>query len=320
MATMYLALGYLCNHRCFFCPCGEKSELPNFAPKGQLIKAIEIGIYKQHIDQITLSGGEPTLHPDFHDILRFCVERGLRVTILSNGDSLGDMENAQKLFGDIDRHAVSVTTAIHSDLMEWHEKVTGTPGSYRRTMQGLLNLISMGFRVTVKQVISRWNYQRLPDFVEFLYGTLGPGVCLTLCGMDLCGMDTNHIAEVAVDYLTIQPELEQALDTVISLRKRFHAFPQVTVADLPLCCADPYYWGFFTKVSRGQLSLYSAPEDKSGSVGQHAQVENDCSIYFNACKDCCVADSCPGVWYTAYQYFGEATARSISPYTEGNAQ
>lgn len=320
MPSMYLALGYLCNHRCFFCPCGEKSELRAFAPKEQHINAIEVGIREQHIDQITLSGGEPTLHPNFHDILRFCVDHGLRVTVLSNGDSLGNMENAQKLFGDIDRHAVSVTTAIHSDLAEWHEKVTEVTGSYHRTIQGLLNLINMGFGVTVKQVLSRWNYQRLPDFVEFLYGTFGPGVCLTLCGMDLCGMDREHIDDVAVDYSTIQPKLEQALDTIISMRQRFNAFPQVTVADLPLCCVDPYYWGFFTKVSRGQLSLYSAPEGKSGSVGKHTHVENDCGIYFDACKDCCVADSCPGVWYTAYQYFGEAAARSIPPYTEENAQ
>lgn len=319
MASMYLALGYLCNHHCFFCPCGEKSDLPTFAPKEQLIQAIEVGIRNQHIDGVTLSGGEPTLHPDFYDILRFCVDHGLRVTVLSNGDSLGNVDNAQKLFDGVDRRAVSVTTAIHSDLVEWHERVTGVPGSYHRTIQGLLNLINMGFGVTVKQVISRWNYQRLPNFVEFLYGTFGPGICLTLCGMDLCGMDQEHIADVVVDFPTMQSKLEQSLDTVISLRQRFHAFPQVTVADLPLCCVDPYYWGFFTKVSRGQLSLYSAPEGKFGSVSQHAQVENDCNIYFNACKDCCVADSCPGIWYTAYQYFGESAARSISPYLEENA-
>ena len=316
MPSMYLALGYFCNHHCFFCPCGEKSELPVFAPKNQLLQAIESGIKHQQIDQITLSGGEPTLHPDFYELLHFCVNHGLRVTILSNGDSLSRMEYAKKLFDGIDRHAISVTTALHSDLGELHDKVTGSSGSYHRTIQGLLNLLEMGIGVTVKQVISRWNYQRLPEFVEFLYKTFKTKICITLCGMDLCGIQPESIPNVAVDYLTMQNKLEQALDVILSLRQQFHAFPQVTVADLPLCGVDPYYWGFFTKVSRGQLSLYSAPEGESGKVSQHSQIENDCNVYFNACKDCCVADSCPGVWYTAYQYFGETAVHTISPYTE----
>ena len=122
MPSMYLALGYFCNHHCFFCPCGEKSELPVFAPKNQLLQAIESGIKHQQIDQITLSGGEPTLHPDFYELLHFCVNHGLRVTILSNGDSLSRMEYAKKLFDGIDRHAISVTTALHSDLGELHDK------------------------------------------------------------------------------------------------------------------------------------------------------------------------------------------------------
>lgn len=318
MPSMYLALGYLCNHHCFFCPCGEKSGLPAFGSKDQMLQAIESGIYHQQIDQITLSGGEPTLHPDFHDILRFCVNHGLQVTILSNGDSFNRMENVKKLFGGIDRHAVSVITAIHSDLAELHDKVTGIDGSYHRTIQGLFNLINIGVGVTVKQVISRWNYQRLPEFVEFLYKTFKTEICITLCGMDLCGLEPESIPHVAVDYLTMQPKLEQALDVVISLRHQFHAFPQVTVTDLPLCSVDPYYWGFFTKVSRGKLSIYSAPEGKSGDVTQYAQIENDCNIYFNACKDCCVANSCPGVWHTAYQYFGETAVHTIFPYTDNS--
>lgn len=316
MPSMYLALGYLCNHRCFFCPCGEKSELPAFAEKEQLMHAIDIGIQNQGIDHITLSGGEPTLHPAFHDILKYCVEQGLRVSILSNGDSLADEKKAQSLFGDIDRRAISVTSAIHSDFPHLHEQVTASSGSFQRTIQGLLNLVHMGIPVTVKQVISRWNYQRLPDFVDFVYGTFGPGVSLTLCGMDFCGMTPGQILEVAVDYPTIQPSLERALDLVISLRQQFQAFPQVTVADLPLCCADPYYWGFFTMVSRSCLSQYSAPEGSSGTVNQHTQVENDCGVYFNACHDCCVAEFCPGVWHTAYQYFGESAVHTIFPYSQ----
>lgn len=316
MPSMYLALGYLCNHRCFFCPCGEKSELPAFAPKEQLLQAIDAGIAERGIDHITISGGEPTLHPAFREILKHCVDRKLRVSVLTNGDPLANPETAENLFGGIDPRFISVTSAIHSDLPELHERVTASAGSHGRTVQGLLNLVRMGIPVTVKQVISRWNYQRLPDFVDFVYRTYGPYVSLTLCGMDFCGMTKVQIDEVAVSYSQMQGSLETALDLVISLRNQYQAFPQVTVADLPLCSTDPCYWGFFTMVSRNCLSQYSAPEGESGTVNLHTSVENDCGIYFEACRDCCVAQYCPGVWRTAYAYFGESVVHTICAQTQ----
>ena len=316
MASMYLALGYLCNHRCFFCPCGEKNGLTPFGEKAQLLHAIDMGIRDRGIDHITLSGGEPTLHPDFHHILKYCVDHGLQVSVLSNGDSLADKDRTAALFEDVDPRSVSVTTAIHSDLPSIHERVTDVPGSFPRTVQGLLNLVHLGIPVTVKQVISRWNYDRLPDFVDFVYKSYGPFVSLTLCGMDFCGMTEEQIARIAVDYPTMGSSLERALDFVISLRQQFGAFPQVTVADLPLCSVDPFYWGFFTNVSRSCLSQYSAPERKTGAVNLHTEVENDCNIYFRACEGCCVADQCPGVWHSAYRYFGESVAKRILPYVE----
>lgn len=136
---------------------------------------------------------------------------------------------------------------------------------------------------------------------------------MTLCGMDFCGMQPEQIDEVAVPYSNIGPYLENALDLVISLRQKYRAFPNFTVADLPLCCVDPYYWSFFTKVSRSTLSQYSAPTDVEGHIRSSFRSINDCDVFFEACRNCCVSEHCPGVWHTAYQYFGENEARCIRP-------
>ncbi|MBQ7849914.1 MAG: radical SAM protein [Clostridia bacterium] len=313
MSSMYLALGYRCNHHCFFCPCGNNDVKTPAASTDDILRAIDLGVKEQGVTHITLSGGEPTLHPDFNRILKHCASLGLQAGLLSNGDTFHRMENVERFFADVPRDCVQITTALHSHQPEPHDRVTGSPGSFGRSVQGLLNVMAQGLHVTVKQVISRWNYQSLPDFVDFCFREFGPRASMTLCGMDFCGMQPDQISEVAVGYSEIGPCLEKALDLVISLRQQYRAFPQFTVADLPLCCVDPYYWRFFTRVSRSTLSQYSAPADAQGHVKSHYDSVNDCDIFFQACRSCCVAEHCPGVWYTAYRHFGESEARCIRP-------
>lgn len=311
MNSMYLALGYRCNHHCYFCPCGNNAIKTPAASVDELLKAIDIGIKEKNITHITLSGGEPTLHPAFHEILAHCVDKGLKVGILSNGDTFSDPENVEMFFADLKNAPVSITTAIHSIHPDKHDRVTGSKGSFERTVTGLLNVMSFGMNVTVKQVISKWNYQELPQFIDFCYGTFGPHVSATLCGMDFCGMKPDQIDNVAISYKSIGPYLEKALNYVVSLRTRFRAFPHFSVADIPLCCVDPCYWNFFLKVSRGELSQYSAPRGKDGSVTSSRSVINSCDIFFSDCKACSVNDYCPGVWRTAYEFFGENAVSAI---------
>lgn len=313
MSSMYLALGYRCNHRCYFCPCGNNAVKTAAASTEDMLRAIEQGVKEQGVKHITLSGGEPTLHPDFHTILRRCAELELQIGLLTNGDTFHKMENVERFFDGIPRQYIHITTALHSHQPEPHDRVTGAPGSFARSVQGLLNVMSQGLQVTVKQVISRWNYRQLPDFVDFCFREFGPRVSMTLCGMDFCGMQAEQISTVAAPYSEIGPRLEKALDLVMSLRQQFHAFPHFSVADLPLCCVDPYYWEFFAKVSRSTLTQYSAPADSQGHVKSSFGSTNDCDIFFEACRNCCVAEHCPGVWRTAYQYFGESEARCIRP-------
>lgn len=313
MSSMYIALGYNCNHKCFFCPCGNNKVKAPVASLDALKKAVDNGAVLG-VNHITLSGGEPTLYPHFNEILNYCISHSMCVGILSNGDTFSNQNKLEIFFKDTDIRKVHVTTAIHSITPELHEKVTRSKGSFERTVKGIGNLIRHGINVTVKQVISKWNYMELPDFVDFVFREYGPFVSLTLCGMDFCGMESEQIDAVAVDFITIKPYLEQALDKIINIRMKYNAFPHVSVADIPLCCADPYYWGFFMKVSRGELKQYSAPISENGDVKSQNNVVNDCDIFFEECRKCCVADRCPGVWKTAYEYFGESAVKCVLPY------
>lgn len=309
-ASMYLALGYRCNHRCYFCPCGKNKGISAAEADG-IYRALEYGIQQRNVRYITLSGGEPTIHPEFPNILQRCIELGAEVTVLTNGDRLNDREFALRCFGAVDTKHVSVVSAIHSLHPQLHDQVTGVKGSFERTIQGLKNVLSLQIPVTIKQCVSAWNYTELPDFVDFIFREFGSYVSMTICGMDFCGMTDSETRDVAVGYKAMGPYIEKMLDLVDDLRKRFSAFPRFSVCDLPLCAVDPYYWRYYSKSSRRTLEQYSAPTSENAQIGSSYNVGSDCDAYFQACSSCAANEWCPGVWRTAYQYFGESEASAI---------
>jgi MoaA/NifB/PqqE/SkfB family radical SAM enzyme len=311
MADMYLAVGYRCNHRCLICPCGNNPKNAPAADVDSLMAALSEGVEKHGVTHVTLSGGEPTLHPAFPLLLQYCMELGCHVTVLSNGDCFSNAEFAGRCFRGTDPDKVEVTTAIHSPDSRLHDRITSIPGSFYRTVQGLENLVRLGIPITVKQCVSQWNYRQLKTFADFVFHVFGFRASLNISGMDFCGMQPTYIRQLAIGYQKMGPYIEEMLDRVTDLRSRYDTFPTMTVADLPLCAVDPAYWGFYRRVSRHSLAQYSAPAQACKAVATSHDVPSDCDTFFSACCNCAVQAYCPGVWRTAYRFFGEGEAAAI---------
>ena len=68
MKNAYLAICYICNEHCSFCPCSkEEKENRMITPFFEVQNTID-SFVQNNISDITISGGEPTLHPDFIEI------------------------------------------------------------------------------------------------------------------------------------------------------------------------------------------------------------------------------------------------------------
>ncbi len=94
----------VCNFNCIYCECGWtdlKSFKVEYFDANKIITTIEqrfeeLAENKIHIDSITFAGnGEPTMHPDFSEIidevvrLRNKLLPGIKITVLSNSTLLG---------------------------------------------------------------------------------------------------------------------------------------------------------------------------------------------------------------------------------------
>lgn len=54
---------------------------------------------KEEKSSITISGGEPTLHPDIAEIIKYAQDVGVYVTLLSNGENFANKVFLKCLLG-----------------------------------------------------------------------------------------------------------------------------------------------------------------------------------------------------------------------------
>lgn len=300
MKTAYIAIGYACNHKCLFCPCSSNTPRHRIVSTDEVISTVNRALLDPDLQNILLSGGEPTIQPHFFEILQFLAKKPTRVGMLSNADALHDKDLVQKIISIIPPQKLHVTTSIHSHVAENHDRVTNKNGSFSRSILGLSNLVDAGVDVTIKHCITKLNYAEMDTFTDFVYEIFPDNVKLLFCSIDYCGKAGENNSLVAVEFKDSGPHIELALEKVISYRNEARN-RHVVVTDTPLCAVDPYYWSFFSCQSKSRLTIYNSPT----SHGIQIDVPSDSGTFFKCCKQCKVESICPGTWRTACDLFGE---------------
>lgn len=308
----YIALGYACNHRCIFCPCGKETDrktVPGLSVD-EFHAYVDRICQNPHIQSITLSGGEPTMQKHFTDFLDILSDTQLQVGVLTNSDFLSN----PKIFQQVVKHAnpkqVHFTTALHAHQAEDHDAITQVNGSFHRSVATLQQLMLSGYNISIKHVIHQGSYQTLPSYITTML-TLFPksNVSFILCGMDYCGMERETIERVKVSFHELSSYLEQSLRDFETQNTANH-FLKVT--ELPLCAVDPYYWKYFSYSQKQTLSAYASPIVKSTDHTRlRFNVESDCDTFPKACQQCIVRHLCPGLWRSAWQLFGDQAVNAV---------
>jgi radical SAM protein with 4Fe4S-binding SPASM domain len=149
-----------CNLRCVHCYLGPQAERRK-PGSGEMSTMRILDI----IDEITaagclyllLTGGEPLLRDDFSVIYRHAKERGLLVTVFSNGTLI--TEKVLALFRDLPPHEVEIS--LYGATAATYEKITGVRGSYEECMRGIKLLADSKIKVNLKTILMTLNSDEL---------------------------------------------------------------------------------------------------------------------------------------------------------------
>jgi radical SAM protein with 4Fe4S-binding SPASM domain len=152
-----------CNVRCRFC---YNSQKPRY--NKHIFEMLDT-LAEQHVMQLTLTGGEPLMHPDFFAILEKATALFPNVMILSNGALMTD-EVVQRI---ADSGVMSVSISIHGDEAT-HENLTQTPDSYQKSMHAIETYLKLGkVPVASNFVLNKYN---LPVLEKTAYGFKNMGL------------------------------------------------------------------------------------------------------------------------------------------------
>lgn len=305
MKRAYLAICYLCNENCLFCPCSQKEKTEKMITDIQeLIHTVNL-LETQGITDVTISGGEPTLHPHFVELVKYIQQKGMDITILTNSERFHDNVFLLNFIREIDVNRIKIITTLHSSEANEHEQANQTKGSFERSVKGLLSLSDYGVRIIIKHCVTKANYKDLKDFYMFIDSTFKLNVDVQLCSIDYCGIPKNQLINEMLSFVDLRPYLEEVFDYHISMKdKGFNR--NLYCINMPLCSSDVIYWDYFSKKRKVMYNAYKDPHNE-----KMVSISNNVGINDTFCENCKAKSICSGTYYTAFEAFKD---RIIKPF------
>jgi AdoMet-dependent heme synthase len=150
--SVHIDITWRCNERCVHCYLDHdgKGEMSTEEIKDTLRQLAEHGTFF-----LTISGGEPLLRRDCLEILDYARSLRFSIKLKTNAVMIGAKEAARLRQIGIE----SVQVSLYSHRPEVHDAITKLPGSFRRTTDGIRHLKASGLKVSVTDVLMKYNNQ-----------------------------------------------------------------------------------------------------------------------------------------------------------------
>ena len=153
--SVCLELTYRCNERCIHCYIDDQvleKEL-RFEQYQTVIDELE----KMGCPYLLLTGGEPTLHPDFLKIAEYASKKGFLVDIYTNGFLISE---------DMLRRMIALTPnsisfSFYGGDAENHDAITCVQGSFEKSLKAMMMCKCAGVETYIKSVAMKQNFNGL---------------------------------------------------------------------------------------------------------------------------------------------------------------
>ncbi len=157
--TVNWTLSYRCNFGCRHCYSRDRTEdqLPLEDVSRIVILLAALGVVL-----INFGGGEPLVYPHLHHVAALASERGLNVSMNSNGYLLDGNETVRLAESGFTSVGISIDSPVASD----HDQLRNMTGSFDRAVAALDNLARTGIKSTISCVINRLNLENWEGMVD----------------------------------------------------------------------------------------------------------------------------------------------------------
>ena len=154
-----------CNQKCLHCFMGSDLNRYGNIPKEQIYKHIDT-LYDKGVSQIIITGGEPTLHPEFEEIIDYAARYDFTIGIITNGTSqcLIDLIPKLKAYG----------IKIKISILGWedtHDIMVGKKGNFEIVKSNIERLAAEKVAIELEYTVCAINIndiEKVKDFAKTL--------------------------------------------------------------------------------------------------------------------------------------------------------
>ncbi|MEM4890451.1 MAG: radical SAM protein [Nitrososphaerota archaeon] len=155
-----------CNLKCVHCyqsagPTPGSDELTS-KERVEVIRQID----EMGIPVVALSGGEPTIHPDFLRVVEEGARRGIYMAVATNGIKFADDEFARRA---IEAGLRYVEVSLDSTEPGEHDGFRGVRGAWELAVKGIRNIVKYGegrVSIGIAATVTKLNKGRIEDMVR----------------------------------------------------------------------------------------------------------------------------------------------------------
>jgi mycofactocin biosynthetic radical S-adenosylmethionine protein MftC len=177
-------LTYACNLACIHCLSSSGRRDPHELDTAQALAVID-ELARMQVFYINIGGGEPTIRPDFFQLIDHAVASGVGVKFSTNGSRI-DAATAKRLSGS---DYIDIQISLDGADAATNDAIRGE-GSYATARTAMDNLAEAGFgQFKISVVMTRQNVSQLDAF-EVLAASYGAELRLTRLRPSGRGADT----------------------------------------------------------------------------------------------------------------------------------
>lgn len=289
MERVDIKVGFRCNNRCKFCVQGDKRSYLAAKDKKEVKRSLK-DAYNRGKDEVVFTGGEPTLHPHFLDLVKYAKETGFKeIQIQTNGRLFAYNDFCLKT---IRAGATQFSPAVHGPNAKIHDFLTSSKGSFAQTTQGIKNLKKLNQYVLTNTVITTTNAKYLPQIAKLLVN-LGVNQ-YQLAFIHISGRAAENKDWIVPKKTEIIKYIKKGLDVGIKANRK------VMTEAIPYCLMKGYENYIAEKVIPP-----SAVYDAGFMVEDYAKYRrNKGKAKGPNCKKCKYYQICEGPWKEYPEIFG----------------
>jgi MoaA/NifB/PqqE/SkfB family radical SAM enzyme len=286
MERLELHLTYTCPERCAF--CSEEHRMASYRAF-PVTWARAATVLRTHASRgvraVHFTGGEPTIHPDFVELLVLAKKLAMRTSVGTIGTMLANEDFARRAVPHLDEALFS----LHGPTAEVHDAMTRTRGSFERVTRAITQSIAIrpDFRAYVNTVVTRHNVDALPETVA-LCGKLGAQL-IVISNTTPEGAGYDAYAELAVPLAKLREILPTVPARAPGAVVRFFGVPMCLLGEHAMLSND-LHWD-----PRVTVEWASAP-GKVVFDGIYSWTPDRKRVHVAACDGCSRKGVCMGVF------------------------